>query len=410
MTLLPAPQSLTVFDARPFFEKALVYGIQHGLIDDSKLAAMSIEAPKGIVQIARYFGTEFLRPDLERARDRMVNLVSLYLESTTSGDLHQAAVSLRDHSLLSRSKGGSDMLKALIAMPQNSHFGMNDRGGFKDEHIPLLGKWTLRSLAEYQTELNTRGRVAHLVEAAKWFGEALQLDEDALEEYGGEAEAVIRSGIMTLALGRSEMPDWPGFEKMWLAIRKKSATRNMDALFRLPKDLPPHFSDVVEPVRQSLIADAPKVLMSVTPLRKLFDHTPAFMGRYFWLEDAIAEMDDYERQVSHVWEEATNGATDDSSLLTVFLCLATGSATKTSLTERTAATLVRKCRKSGIDPEKTLNFIENHAPADYRADYQELWQEFIAEAQPTLLSDFDYTLKDALNLLRRECNVAVSRT
>ena len=28
------------------------------------------------------------------------------------------------------------MLKALIAMPQTSHFGMSDTGGFADRHIP----------------------------------------------------------------------------------------------------------------------------------------------------------------------------------------------------------------------------------------------------------------------------------
>ena len=111
-----------------------------------------------MVQIARYFGTEFLRPELERARDRMVNLVSLYLESSCDGDLHSAAESLRDNSFLSRSKGGSDMLKALIAMPQNSHFGMNERSGFTDDQIPVLAKWTLRSLPDYQAELALRSQ------------------------------------------------------------------------------------------------------------------------------------------------------------------------------------------------------------------------------------------------------------
>ncbi len=41
----------------------------------------------------------------------MVNMISLYLLETTGGDLDKAAVSLRDNSLLSRSKGGSDMLE-----------------------------------------------------------------------------------------------------------------------------------------------------------------------------------------------------------------------------------------------------------------------------------------------------------
>ena len=94
------PQSVSLFDARPFFEKALVYGVQHGILDSAKLEGIRNDAPKGMVQIARYFGTEFLRPELEKARDRMVNLVSLFLEDSSGGDLRKAAESLRDHSFL----------------------------------------------------------------------------------------------------------------------------------------------------------------------------------------------------------------------------------------------------------------------------------------------------------------------
>ena len=111
---MPAPeaaQTVALFDARPFFEKALAYGLQHNIIDQAKLAAIETEAPKGMVQIARYFGSEFLRPELERARERIINLVSLNLEHGSKGDLRKAAEALRDHSLLSRSKGASDMLK-----------------------------------------------------------------------------------------------------------------------------------------------------------------------------------------------------------------------------------------------------------------------------------------------------------
>jgi hypothetical protein len=35
-----------------------------------------------------------------------------------------------------------------------------------------------------------------------------------------------------------------------------------------------------------------------------------------------------------------------------------------------------------------------------------MWQSFLEEALPTLRSDADYALHDALALLRRECNVA----
>ena len=121
---VPAGNALQLHDARPFFDKVLAHGVRRGIIDAERLATINADAPKGIVQIARYFGSEFLRPELEKARDRMVNMISLYLLETTGGDLDKAAVSLRDNSLLSRSKGGSDMLKKLIAMPESSNFGM----------------------------------------------------------------------------------------------------------------------------------------------------------------------------------------------------------------------------------------------------------------------------------------------
>lgn len=399
------PQALSLFDARPFFEKALVFGLQHGLIDQARLDAICTDAPKGMVQIARYFGTEFLRPELEQAKDRMVNLVSLYLEHISGGDLRSAAEALRDHSFLSRSKGGSDMLKALIAMPQTTHFGMNERSGFRDEHIPLLAKWTLRSLPDYQAELASRSRVAAVVNAAIWMAQQLGMDEDALEEAGKDAEAVIRTGLLAMALKRTEMPDWVLFEKIVLALRKKFAGQTEKFKIPLPKELPNGYTEVVETVRQSLLLDAPKWLESPLPARKLFDQTPALMGRYFWQEDMLAEVDHFERTSNKAWDKATGGNDDESSLLTLFLCMAAGSTPKTLLTEKAAGALVRKIRKSGLQPALASAFIAEHAPAQHLDDYTSLWDNFIEDARPTLESDHDYTFNDAVALLRRECNI-----
>jgi len=435
----PSSSAVALHDARPFFEKALQYGVSHGLIDASKLDAICADAPKGMVQIARYFGSEFLRPELEKSRDRMVNLVSLYLEHSTGGDLRKAAESLRDHSFLSRSKGGSDMLKALIATPQNSHFGMNERGGFTDKHIPLLAKWSLRSLADYQAELAQRSAVAQVIDAAVWLAHDLGVDADELEDSGKDAEAVIRTALLTLAAGDTRMPDWVGFEKMVGALRRKygapdtevkaargatkpaardkgaagtraktsvtaSASGPMLAI-SLPASLPDEFSAVVDAVRQSVIADLPKILDARLPVRKLFDQTPAFIGRYFWIDDGLSEVDHHDRSASEAWNKATGGHSDDSSLLTLFLCVATGAAPRTLLTEKGAAALIRKIRKNGIKPELASQYIQDHAPAQHQDDYAQLWRSFVDDARPTLQSDRDYALKDALALLRHECNV-----
>ncbi len=398
--------SIALHDGRPFFEKTLAYCIAHGLLTQDKLDAINTDAPKGMVQIARYFGTEFLRPELERARERMVNLVSLYLESSCNGDLQQAAESLRDHSFLSRSKGGSDMLKALIAMPQNSHFGMNERSGFTDDQIPVLAKWTLRTLPEYQAELALRSQVATVVDAAIWLANEMGVDADALEEAGKDAEAVIRTALLVHAAKRTELPDWPEFEKVITALRKKHGAGAKPISVVIPKDLPAEYREVVGLMRNSVEQDLTKILDTTLPVRKLFDQTPAFMGRYFWLEDALAEVEHFERTVSATWAKVTGGHSDDSTLLTLFLTVAAGSTPKTLLTEKSATTLVRKIRKSSLKSEAVKTYIAEHAPLPYQDDYTQLWDNFLEDALGTLQSDMDYALNDAMALLRRECNIA----
>ncbi|MCZ2498607.1 hypothetical protein GN316_17735 [Xylophilus sp. Kf1] len=405
-----APQAVALFDDRPFFEKALQHGLRHGVITPARLDAMRQEAPKGMVQIARYFGTEYLRPDLERARDRLVNLMSLYLEESTGGDLDRAAESLRDHSLLSRSKGGSDMLKALIVMPQNSHFGMQEHGVFQDKHIPSLDKWSLRSLAEYRAERADRSQVTTLVEAAIWMAAPLGLDADDLEEAGKDAEAVVRTALLVRACRRSAMPDWAGFETMVLGLRKKYAPRAgapaAPVPIGLPRDLPAQYREAVQSVQASVLQDMPRILDATLGVRKLFDQTPAFIGRYFWSEDALADLEHFERGNSAVWEKATEGHTDDSSLLTLFLRIATDGRHATLLTRKTAASLVKKIRTSGLDAELPRQFVAQHAPVQLQDDYLQLWNAFIDEAEPVLRSDRVQATEDALALLRRECNVA----
>jgi hypothetical protein len=410
--------SISLYDSRPFFEKALQYGVQHGIIPAVKLDAINTEAPKGMVQIARYFGSEYLRPEIEQAKLRIVNLVSLYLEHSTGGNVQLAAESLRDNSFLSHSKAGSTLLKDLITLPQNSHFGMNERTEFTDEHIPVLAKWTLRTLPEFQAELAKRSQVAAVINAAIWLAEQLGFDEEQLEEAGMDAEAVIRTALLTLAAKNRKLPDWTGFERLVGLLRKKPAADVKKALSAsvLPKNLPDAFSEVVDTVRKSVIADLPKLLDPVLPSRKLFNQTPAFMGRYFWVEDALSEVDTYEREVddkhaarieqsSKTWQKVTQGHSDDSSLLTLFLTIAAGATPKSLLTEKSATALIKKIRKSGIDAELPLAYIREHAPIAYQNDFCEMWQEFVADAQSTLKSDFDYNLHDAMALLRLQCNV-----
>jgi hypothetical protein len=129
------------------------------------------------------------------------------------------------------------------------------------------------------------------------------------------------------------------------------------------------------------------------------------VGRYFWIEDGLSELDHHERTASKEWERATGGHSDEGALLTMFLHLAVGNKPKTSLTETSAATLVRKARKVGLQPAVVNQFIRLHAPAALQEGYSELWQAFMGEAQPLFKSDAVTAHNDALALLRLECIV-----
>ena len=422
--------AVSLYDARPFFEKALQFGVQQGIIDRQKLDQIRLEAPKGMVQIARYFGNEFLRPDLEKAKDRIVNLVSLYLQSSCGGDLRQAAESLRDHSFLSRSKGGSDLLKALLALPESTSFHAElDTAGEAGAPPRGLAEWSLRNLADYQAERARRTPVQLEKDAAIWLADHLGMDVETLEEAHTHAEAVIRSALLSLATRRTELPDWVEFEKMVADLRKKfRAVRNRPAdkpdtagtrsqtflSITLPASLPDAFRDVVEAMRQSVLADLPQMLESALSPRALFaadteDQHPPLLGRYFWMEDIASEMHHHERAVSMAWDQVTGGSCDDGSILTLLVCAAAGAAPKTVLREKAAVALVRKMQKPGsapgFNPDLARRYIVDHAPAEHQNAYLELWADFVEEAQSTLQSDSTFARKDALALLKRECHV-----
>jgi hypothetical protein len=400
--------NISFYDARPYFEKALLFGIANGIIDQARVDAIQNDGPKGIVQIARYFGTEFLRPELETAKDRMVNLISLHLEDDSGGDLALAAVCLRDHSLLSRSKAGSDMLKAMLAMPDSSHFGMRESDRFTDDQIPLLARWTLRPLADYRAELVRRGAVQHKMDSAFWFAQRYGLQRSDLTASQSDCEAVVRTCLLMQAAAGTSLPSWSKFEALVNRLRKQSAGGKQPVL-SVPRDLPANFLPVVQSTLASMNADdLSKILdTSVTP-RKLFFQNLSFLGRYFWVDDGMDDLQDFERSVSKEWLKLTQGHTDDGSLLTLFLSIAAGATPKTALTQTSAGTLVRKIRKSGLQPALVTTFINDFAPHESQGDYRQLWLEFLNDAQRDLLDERDTRLVEAMSALRMHCNVVIS--
>ena len=120
------------------------------------------------------------------------------------------------------------------------------------------------------------------------------------------------------------------------------------------------------------------------------------MGRYFWVEDMVSEVDHFDRSTSKARHKATAGTRTTARCSRCFLCVAAGAAPKTLLTAKAATALLRKIRKTGLKPELVGAYIHNHALEQHRADYLSLWQHFIEDALPTLESDHAHVQADAL--------------
>ncbi|MCM8612865.1 hypothetical protein [Accumulibacter sp.] len=393
-------QQLTLFDQRPFFERALQHGVRSGLIDRDGLDSIVNDGAKGLLQIADFFGTRYLRPNIEEARTRIVNLVSLFLEEGSGGDLDLAARSLRDNSFLSHSRGGSEMLKKLWAMPEDTSYGILAKQPQKD----FLADWSLRSLPDYRQALAQRQVHQLSITAALWLAERLGLPATELSTVA--AESVVRSAVLVHLNGAGPLaiPNASGLLQILEAIRRRGVPRKGRKLLagllqELPEGCLPvarHELHRIESEDLPRIADHSRpiaqLLRELEPLYHLRDFGPEDAGRF----DAAACAD---------WQRITAGRTDDSSLLTIFVCLAADLPPQPVLNKVAARALIRKARREGFKRLPVLGLIRALAPYEMQDDLEALWKEFFPEAEAVLLDAADTQFADALDFLRDNCNL-----
>jgi hypothetical protein len=404
--------TLSTYDARPFFDKALAHGVQNGLIDSSVLQALRIDGAKGMVQIAGFFGTAFLRANLDAARNRLIALASLYLEDYSGGDLHKAAMSLRDNSFLSHSRGGSEMLKKLHAMPKSTLFGDREAEPVKD----FLDEWSmhgLRIFSLYRVAFAERQGIAQVLDAAAWFAAQMGIARSSLainsadDRYLASAEAVIRTAILQRIGKDSACPNRADFARLVLGLRKKSAVAGLKKMLKTtPEDIPEAFRDLEKKIRRQIEQyDLPKMIDEDIALDVLLNELEA---RYFLRPTGIEEVSEYDAMVSAEWHKVMKGRIEPDARLTVFLCLAAGTPPKPTLSETAAKAMVRKLRANGIDSKAVQNFIEQSAPYDLRESLLALWKdEFLLDAELALLDASDSKCIAAMKFLRENCSITV---
>lgn len=391
---------VSLYDGRPFFEKALHFGVQNGIVDPAKLQTILEDAPKGIIQIADFFGSQYLRQDVEMALTRMVNLVSLYLEEKTGGDLMPAAQSLRDNSFLSHSRGGSELLKKLFALPEDAIIGPQRGTEVKD----FLEKWSRLTPVAYRKEHKKRISAQDEIGTALWLAKRSGMTAADLEDEA--AELVIRTAIL-LRLSESETESMPTafeFAQLIDTLRTKGIAASAKMRSHLiPDDMPAQYQRIMERMCKKIIkTDLPEILEPSTTLAALLDK---LKQKYFLRTDGADDVSNFDAIVSKDWTRVTEGKSDSDSLLTLFLCVAADTTPKTKITEKTTRDIVRKIRQDGIKPALVRAYIDQFAPYEMREDLLVLWDDFFEEAEKYLLDDWDAKFVEALTFLKHNCNI-----
>lgn len=395
-------QNIAIVDKRPFFEKALCFGVQHGIIDTAKCQAIISDGAKGTVQVAEHFGTSHLYTDLENARKRIVNLVSLYLEDSCGDDLEKAACSLRDNSFLFHSRSGNDMLKKLHAMPESTVYGDIKGHALKDfQDERTLAKPF--SLAAYRKERKHRQETAAIMTAALWFADHMGIARSSLDFIA--VETVIRSALLMRFGGEKQCANRGQFARLVDAVRTKVLA---DGKMRIPKavldDIPDDYREITDGIRREMEKhDAPLLLDAGMALDGVLN---IFESRYFICETGLEDVDSFDQFVSKAWHDATGGKEDPYSRLTLFMCLATGAKPKTTVSDAEARAMVRQVRKNGFDSAAVSTFIEQSAPFEIKHNLLSLWEEeFLPEATEKLLDESDTRYVRALQFLDANCNI-----
>lgn len=408
-----ASTTLANVDTRSFFEKVLRFAIDHEVITSAALPGTLSDGPKGIVQIANFFGTAHLRTDLENARQRMVNLISLYLEDMSGGDLQRAALSLRDKSLLSHSKGGADMIKRLHAMPDTKIIGAHavsaeDQRHFLNDHSLS----SAMSVADYRSALAYRQSCQREIDFALWLARKMAVPNEQMK-LSPDTVTVFRSAMLVVFVDKAplQIPSRSGFVRLIGAAKSKGAKLNEARLDALLGDAPIEYQDLGrQEMRRFLDNDLPEIRKAARTADSLLFGESSLS--FFIVENIDDDNREYERLVAKEWHRATRGEGDDPAVVsTVFLLIATGLPAKSKILLREAQDMIRAFRTSGFNSQAVTEFIDAYAPQELRVDLQRQWLEDLMPEAEVNLADSDPNWPDsymerALEYVRKTCCTA----
>lgn len=401
--------ALATIDARPFFERAIAYGVGQEILSPLHLDKLQDDGPKGIVQIANHFGTAYLHASLETAAARMVNLISLYLEEKSNSNLQIAAVSLRDNTLLSHSRGGSEMLKRLNALPQDTQ--LIERKANPEEEKAFIDEKTFAdpmTLAEYREELAHRQSLQRQIDFARWL--AGQLKARSEDYLGHSAEQVIHSAMLVWYVGNEAcvFPTKADFVKLITQLRKPSFKPQTGVFDKAMKAAPEDFRLMAEQQMANFVR-------SKLPDLRSKDFKPADFihgdrgGMYFIRESLEEDVGEYDKLVAEQWVKLSKGKSDPATIFTLFLFIATGQKPKASMLQKDGKAIIQAFREQGFQSGRVCEFINEFAPYEQRTELTHMWLEDLQPEAEIHLADperDDTYMERALRYLQQSCAVS----
>ncbi len=398
-----ADTALTTVDTRPYFERVLCHALQTGVVDNTRLDALRREGAKGIVQLATYFGTPNLRPELEAARTRLVTLVGLALEAESGGKIEVAGCLLRDKTLLALSKAGADRLRKLHTLPTERLLGAPEV--FRESEKDFLARCTAdtpMTYARYLAEQVTRERNKDYIDATYWLVGRLGVAREDADEWHVFCESVINSALLVLLCERKPAGFFSveRFMKLHEAARKKRSA-SVPALDAWLEEAP-------QGVRKLLQRESARFVAEVLPVIREFSATEIyrnqdrFSGLFFFDTSSVNEITHHDKACAEAWTRITGTQGDHTDVQCgVLLMVATGLEPTRSLLKRDATRIWDRFRESGFDEAAVARFIDNVVPFEYQSDVRRLWEDDLGPEASLQLDSDDTTL--VMNYLQDTC-------
>ncbi|HPI60404.1 MULTISPECIES: hypothetical protein [Zoogloeaceae] len=398
-----ADTALTTVDTRPYFERVLCHALQTGVVDNTRLDALRREGAKGIVQLATYFGTPNLRPELEAARTRLVTLVGLALEAESGGKIEVAGCLLRDKTLLALSKAGADRLRKLHTLPTERLLGAPEV--FRESEKDFLARCTAdtpMTYARYLAEQVTRERNKDYIDATYWLVGRLGVAREDADEWHVFCESVINSALLVLLCERKPAGFFSveRFMKLHEAARKKRSA-SVPALDAWLEEAP-------QGVRKLLQRESARFVAEVLPVIREFSATEIyrnqdrFSGLFFFDTSSVNEITHHDKACAEAWTRITGNQGEHTDVQCgVLLMVATGLEPTRSLLKRDATRIWDRFRESGFDEAAVARFIDNVVPFEYQSDVRRLWEDDLGPEASLQLDSDDTTL--VMNYLQDTC-------